>query len=231
MRREMDTGSADGQLIAGVLQRGEIVPNHITLGLLRRHILHDSIGRGSGSGSGSGENTAEVATEYFLVDGYPRNEDNLRGWYGQCEGEGGGMQDVCDVRAVLVLTVPDAELHRRLTHRGLSSGRSDDAADVIATRLSAHRRDIEPILEHYSAATPSVPVLNAICGHQEVGAVAQAVSRAVLPVLQAHLSECTLHQVRALHAKDWAACSLYRGRGERLQQRVRELSLSLEEST
>lgn len=58
LRRERESGSSDGQLIDEYIREGRIVPVAITLGLLKKAM------QTSGPGS------------RFLIDGFPRNDDN-----------------------------------------------------------------------------------------------------------------------------------------------------------
>ncbi len=59
-----ETKSETAELIKTYIKEGKIVPVAITVGLLKKAILeHHARGR-----------------SYFLVDGFPRNKDNLDGW-------------------------------------------------------------------------------------------------------------------------------------------------------
>lgn len=57
----------------------------------------------------------------FLIDGFPRNEDNFNGWKRV-------MSDSVDVDGVLFYDVDDATRLERLLERGKTSGRTDDNA-------------------------------------------------------------------------------------------------------
>ena len=62
LRAERDSGSENGDLINEIIKRGDIVPVEITVNLLKTAMEE----KGWGS--------------TFLIDGFPRNEDNVRGW-------------------------------------------------------------------------------------------------------------------------------------------------------
>ena len=72
LRAERDSGSANGNLINKTLMEGGIVPVKITLDLLKESIMTKQCSR-------------------FLIDGFPRNFDNLNGWLES------SMDTVCDV--------------------------------------------------------------------------------------------------------------------------------------
>ena len=92
LREERLSGSSDGVLIESYLKEGKIVPVQITLDLLRKAMEAKNCNR-------------------YLVDGFPRNWDNIEGWE-TC------MPGVCTVEAVLFIDYPEEELQRRLLSRG-----------------------------------------------------------------------------------------------------------------
>lgn len=62
LREERASGSSDGQLIDEYIREGSIVPVAISLGLLRKAM------------EASGPHAR------FLIDGFPRNSDNVQVW-------------------------------------------------------------------------------------------------------------------------------------------------------
>lgn len=123
LRKELESGSPNGKLISNVLAEGKIVPVQITLDLLKNEIQKSTFNR-------------------FLIDGFPRNLDNLQGW-DSC------MDDICDLEAVFYLDCPEEVLEQRLLTRGKTSGRSDDNKETVKKRLLTFRQDTMPIVEHY----------------------------------------------------------------------------------
>lgn len=63
----------------------------------------------------------------FLIDGFPRNKDNLDGWNRV-------MKDHADVQFVLFFDCPEDIMEARLLERGKTSGRSDDNIESIKKR-------------------------------------------------------------------------------------------------
>lgn len=90
LRQERDSGSKDGDLIEDYIKNGKIVPVEITISLLRKAMERS-------------------ATKKFLIDGFPRNENNLDGWERE-------MKDVCDVKFVLFFDCPE-EVRERTVSR------------------------------------------------------------------------------------------------------------------
>ena len=94
LREEKLKPTENGRLIDSYLKEGKIVPVEISLNLLRGAIEQQRWNR-------------------YLIDGFPRNWDNLKGWERI-------MSDVVDVESILFIECEEAELARRLISRGLS---------------------------------------------------------------------------------------------------------------
>ncbi|EOD36608.1 hypothetical protein EMIHUDRAFT_429140 [Emiliania huxleyi CCMP1516] len=123
LRAERTSGSAQGQMIDEYIREGKIVPVEVTVKLLLDAIRADGGRR-------------------FLVDGFPRNTNNLSGWQGQA---GSAMR----VAAVLVFDCPEEVMEERLLERGKTSGRSDDNAASIRKRFATFRDETTPVLKYY----------------------------------------------------------------------------------
>lgn len=126
LREERDSGSPDGDMINQMINEGKIVPVEVTVNLIRR-----AMERAAPGGGGR-----------FLVDGFPRNFENLEGW----ERVMGGK---ADVQGVLYYDCPEEVMEKRLLHRGLTSGRSDDKADVIRKRFHTYIDSTLPVIHKF----------------------------------------------------------------------------------
>ncbi|CAB4015031.1 UMP-CMP kinase-like [Paramuricea clavata] len=78
----------------------------------------------------------------FLVDGFPRNEDNLQGWSEKMDG-------IVDVKCVLFFDCPEEECIRRIVERGKTSGRTDDNIESLRKRFNTYKESTMPIIKHY----------------------------------------------------------------------------------
>jgi len=78
----------------------------------------------------------------FVIDGFPRNRDNLLEWERV-------MGPRVDLRFVLFLDCADEVLIDRVLRRGRHSGRSDDNADALKLRLETFRKETMPVVEHF----------------------------------------------------------------------------------
>lgn len=110
---------------ASVLQ-GRIVDGRITARLLRREIVEK-----------------EGTQRLWLVDGFPRNWDNVAAFQEVFGEKEAGML----LKKVLALNAGEDTLRRRL----LGRGRVDDQEEVIARRIRSFRECTAKVLEKYDA--------------------------------------------------------------------------------
>lgn len=78
----------------------------------------------------------------FLIDGFPRNKDNLDGWNKK-------MAEKVNLQFVLVLQCEEEVCVERCLKRGLSSNRSDDNEESLKKRFQTFVNDSLPIINHY----------------------------------------------------------------------------------
>jgi adenylate kinase len=114
-----------GRRVRPYLEKGDLIPDDLVLRLVQERL------------------TTPVVLEGFVLDGFPRTLDQALAAYAWATEHG------LTFSAVVHLTVPDAELERRLLERGRRTGRSDDTADTIRHRLAQYRTTTEPLLEFY----------------------------------------------------------------------------------
>lgn len=121
--------SPDGQLIETYITEGKIVPVAITVKLLWVAMQqHMTQGRCN-----------------FLIDGFPRNQDNLDGWNAQLP------SSKARVVGVLFLDCAESIVRARLLERGKTSGRSDDNLESILKRFKTFVGETMPIVQYFAA--------------------------------------------------------------------------------
>ena len=117
-------GSEVGALIEDYIRNGKIVPVEVTCSLLEAAM------------------TKSGKTK-FLIDGFPRNQDNLDGWERQ-------MADKVDFQFVLFFNCAEDVCVNRCLSRGQSgSGRSDDNMESLKKRIQTYNNDSLPIIKHF----------------------------------------------------------------------------------
>eukprot|EP00434_Breviolum_minutum_P023025 symbB.v1.2.020315.t1/scaffold1702.1/size107242/6 len=80
----------------------------------------------------------------FVVDGYPRSEEQLRGFQAE-------LSSKVELLCCISLEVNRDEMRQRLLARAKSSGRVDDEEAVIEKRLNTFQADTDPLLEFFKA--------------------------------------------------------------------------------
>lgn len=121
-------GSEESRVIADCLDRGAIVPVAVTLRLLRRAI----------------DEATRRGAPVVVVDGFPRNADNVEGWEADAATKG------LDVRGVLFYDVPHDVLLQRIAARGASGERDDDDAETARRRIRVYEEATRPIVDLYA---------------------------------------------------------------------------------
>lgn len=117
-------GSEYGEMIEQKIRNGEIVPVEVTCSLIHKAMQNSDKTR-------------------FLVDGFPRNKDNLDGWERV-------MSDKTKLLFVLFFECsPDICTERCLGRGAAGSGRSDDNLDSLKKRFNTYLNDTLPIINHY----------------------------------------------------------------------------------
>ncbi|KAF2071908.1 hypothetical protein CYY_006787 [Polysphondylium violaceum] len=123
LRTEMNSGSQNGDMISTMIKNGEIVPSIVTVKLLKNAIN-------------------DHPKKNFLVDGFPRNEENNKSWEDN-------MTNVVDTKFVLFFDCPEEVMTERLLKRGEHSGRSDDNLESIKKRFNTFNIQTMAVIEHY----------------------------------------------------------------------------------
>lgn len=123
LREEMHReGSQFGELIDRHIKNGIIVPVAVTCKLLENAMIANPNNKG------------------YLIDGFPRNQDNLDGWTEE-------MSDKTKVQFVLFLQCSETVCVNRCLNRG--EGRTDDNEDSLKQRFNTYSTQTMPIVDHF----------------------------------------------------------------------------------
>ncbi|ONK72265.1 uncharacterized protein A4U43_C04F17550 [Asparagus officinalis] len=143
LRAEIKSGSENGTMIQNMIKEGKIVPSEVTIKLLQKAIL-------------------DTANDKFLIDGFPRNEENRA-----------AFENVTKIEPefVLFFECSEEEMERRLLNR--NQGRDDDNIETIRKRFKVFMESSVPVVEYYNskgkvrkidAARPIDEVFDAVKG-------------------------------------------------------------------
>ena len=133
LRAEAKKDTEEGKLINSIISQGKIVPVKITCSLLKKAM--DESGK----------------KNIFLIDGYPRNQDNIDGWN---EVFGDNYKLITSI----ILGCDEELLEKRLLQRAQHSGRSDDKVEVIKKRFKVYVEQSQPIEAKLKLMGPFIEV-------------------------------------------------------------------------
>ena len=126
-RKNMSNKTDLGMLAKGYMEKGELVPDELTVNMLKEE-LED-----------------HLPCEGFIFDGFPRTSyqaeklDALLTKYS------------LNIHLTIALDVDNETLIKRLLNRGKSSGRADDQSeDKINKRLQEYDKKTKPLIEFYT---------------------------------------------------------------------------------
>jgi len=155
LREAKDSGTEMGNMVAGVMARGELVTDEIVIGLIKEKLQGDNRGG-------------------FIFDGFPRTLEQADALGRLLEAEGQTLEAVIEMR------VDDEALVERITARSTCSGcgevyndmtkpipsdgictscgkanefkrRADDNEESLRTRLMAYYKQTSPLIGYYYA--------------------------------------------------------------------------------
>jgi UMP-CMP kinase len=123
LRNEMNSGSKHDEMISMMIKEGKIVPSSVTVELLEKAMKESNKNK-------------------FLIDGFPRNEENNSCWEKE-------MSTKVDFKFVLYFECPEKIMEERLLKRGETSGRTDDNIESIRKRFKTFVESTIPIIDYY----------------------------------------------------------------------------------
>jgi adenylate kinase len=134
-RYELGNNTPLGQEARKYMDRGELVPDSVTIAMLRNKV----------------EANPEVSG--YIFDGFPRTIP-------QCEAldELMGEMDQ-EISKLIMLEVPDEEIVSRLVKRAQTSGRADDGDEsIIRKRIDVYKKETTPVFDHYNQIGRSIKI-------------------------------------------------------------------------
>ena len=126
-RSNIKEGTDLGQLAKSYIDKGALVPDEVTIGMLEAEVNSNSNAKG------------------FIFDGFPRTS-------AQAEALDAFLSTKdTEVSSMLALEVDENELITRLLERGKSSGRADDQdAGIIKNRIKVYENETAVLKTYYA---------------------------------------------------------------------------------
>ena len=133
-RAAIAAGTELGRRVEPILAAGKLVPDDLTVELIRERLAEPDAKRG------------------FVLDGFPRT-------LAQADALDAMLTDVGrELDAVLFFDLADDVAIERLVGRAQDEGREDDTPEAIARRLAIYHEQTEPVVERYRATGKLVPL-------------------------------------------------------------------------
>ncbi|MGC6532908.1 MAG: adenylate kinase [Flavobacteriales bacterium] len=125
-RYNMKNDTELGQLAKSYIDKGELVPDNVTIQMLESEVNKHPEAKG------------------FIFDGFPRTTAQAEALDAFLTGRDTG------ITWMLALEVEEEELRQRLLKRAETSGRADDAdPEVIQNRIDVYNRETAPVADYY----------------------------------------------------------------------------------
>lgn len=143
LRLAVRQGTTLGQEAKKYMDRGDLVPDDVIIGMVRERLSQDDAQAG------------------FILDGFPRTVPQAEALTHLCQEQGRPIEHVISIE------VPETELLQRLAGRRTLENRQDDNEEAIRHRLEVYKRDTAPLIAYYHQcgvlrAVPGVGTINEI---------------------------------------------------------------------
>jgi len=133
-RAAIAAGTELGLRVEPILAAGQLVPDDLTVDLIRERLAEPDAERG------------------FVLDGFPRNLAQAEALDAMLDDIGRGLD------AVLFFDLAEEIAVERLRVRAREEGREDDTPEGIARRLAIYHEQTETVVECYRATGKLVPL-------------------------------------------------------------------------
>lgn len=127
LRAAVAAGTEVGRRAEAIMERGDLVPDEIVIGVAEERLAQDDAQRG------------------FVLDGFPRTRGQAKALDALLERLGTPLE------RCVALWVEEDEIVKRLLKRAQIEGRSDDNESAIRHRIGVYFKQTEPLIAHYEA--------------------------------------------------------------------------------
>jgi adenylate kinase len=143
-RHEIGHSTPLGRQAKAFMDKGELVPDSVTIGMLRNKV------------------EAHPKAKGFIFDGFPRTIAQAKALDNLLSEKGNS------VSALIALQVDDEEIVQRIKLRGATSGRPDDSDEtIIRNRIAVYKNETAIVFDYYAAQGKSHSI-NGIGNIQEI---------------------------------------------------------------
>lgn len=128
LRSAVKNGTELGTLAKSFMDKGELVPDDVIIGIIKDRIQEDDAKKG------------------FMLDGFPRTIAQAEALSDMLNAENESIDIVVSIE------VPDEEIVGRIKIRAEVEGREDDTVDTVKNRLKVYHDQTAPLKSFYQSA-------------------------------------------------------------------------------
>lgn len=128
LRDNIARGTELGKIADSYISKGNLIPDELMLQVLEKTL----------------DDNPEQTRNGVIFDGFPRTIPQAEALDRMLNRRGSQLH------SVIGLEVPEDELMERMLRRGKESGRADDNAEIIKTRLQVYHKRTEPLRKFYT---------------------------------------------------------------------------------
>ena len=151
-RYEMSNDTPLGQQAKAFMAKGELVPDSVTIGMLRNKV------------------EAHPDAKGFIFDGFPRTITQAQALDGLLS------EKDASIHALIALQVEDSEIVERIKKRGATSGRTDDTNEsIVRNRIEVYKSETTPVFDYYARQNKS----HSINGVGEINEIFEMISAVI----------------------------------------------------
>ncbi len=130
-----------------IIDKGELVPDEIMLGLVEERLGQADVANG------------------FILDGYPRNVSQARSLDQMLERLGQPVEEAIHI------DVDPEVIIERIANRAKLEGRSDDSEETVKNRLRVYAEQTAPVADYYEESG----LLTRVWGHGDIDEILQRI--------------------------------------------------------
>ncbi len=147
LRDAAKKGTKLGIKAKAIIDRGDLVPDEIMLGIVEERLGQDDVANG------------------FILDGYPRNVAQAKSLDEMLERLGQPVEEAIHI------DVDEDVIIQRIATRAKLEGRSDDTEETVRNRLKVYAEQTAPVADYYEEAG----LLTRVWGHGGIDEILQRI--------------------------------------------------------
>lgn len=147
LREAIAEGSELGNKAKAIIEKGELVPDDIMLGMVEERLRAPDTDKG------------------FILDGYPRNLAQAKSLDTMLERLGKPVQEAIHI------DVDEEVIVERIAKRAKLEGRADDTEETVRNRLRVYAEQTAPVADYYEQNG----LLTRVWGHGDIDEILQRI--------------------------------------------------------